>query len=62
MEKQNQQKQLPLTLNNFGKEWCLQGTFTDPDELAQMESNWQKLGHHAMIKNKNVLYVTRFKQ
>ena len=59
MEKQPQP--LKPILNAFGLEYCLQGTFEDPAQLAQAKSNWLKIGHKTMIKNKNVLYVTRFK-
>jgi hypothetical protein len=61
MEKQKQ-KILAPTLKRFGLEWCLQGLFENPEELATVKKNWQKNGHRAMIINKNILYVTRFKQ
>ncbi|MFD2581511.1 hypothetical protein ACFSR6_03355 [Pedobacter vanadiisoli] len=53
---------IPKTLNAFGKEWCLQGEFTDLKEMETNRANWIRIGHKAMIKNKNRLYVTRFRQ
>lgn len=52
----------PKTLKAFGKEYCLQGIFTDLAEMEQTKANWLKIGHKAMVKKGNVLYVTRFPQ
>ncbi len=53
---------IPKTLNAFGLEWCLQGEFSDLEEMKANKANWQRIGHKAMVKKKNRLYVTRFRQ
>ncbi len=61
MAKQNQPKPIPQTLKAFGKEYCFQGVF-DEVELKATKQRWENIGHKAMIKKGNQLYVTRFPQ
>lgn len=63
MDQQNapQEKPIPQTLSAFGKEYTLQGVFTDKVELAKVISNWHNAGHGTMVKNANRLYVTQNK-
>ncbi len=53
---------IPTTLKSFGLEWCLQGEFSDLDEMNANKAKWVEIGHKAMVKKTNRLYVTRFRQ
>lgn len=53
---------IPTNVKHFGIEYCFQGVFTSAAEMKANKAAWAKLGHKAIVKKKDRLYVTRFQQ